>query len=138
MLIQLHGGGFTAGGGGQGGALESIPVASVARIRIIAVDYRLGPEDHFPAASEDVEAVYRELLRTYKPGNVGVYGCSAGGMLSAEMIPWFLKEELPLPGAIRAFCASLHTFAEGDFARMQPRKAISSSSNWACRAAKPG
>jgi monoterpene epsilon-lactone hydrolase len=121
VLIQVHGGGFTAGGGGQAGALESIPVASVARIKVVAVDYRLGPENHFPAASEDVAAVYRELLKTYKPENIGIYGCSAGGMLSAEMIPWFLKEKLPLPGAIGVFCASLHTFEEGDSAQMQPR-----------------
>lgn len=121
VLIQVHGGGFTAGGGGQTGALESVPLASVARIKIIAVDYRLGPENHFPAASEDVTAVYRELLKTYKPENIGIYGCSAGGVLSAEMIPWFLKEKLPLPGAIGVFCASLHTFQEGDSAQMQPR-----------------
>lgn len=121
VLIQVHGGGFTAGGGGQTGALESIPLASVARIKIVAVDYRLGPENHFPAASEDVTTVYQELLKTYKPENIGIYGCSAGGVLSAEMIPWFLKEKLPLPGAIGVFCASLHTFQEGDSAQMQPR-----------------
>jgi monoterpene epsilon-lactone hydrolase len=121
VLIQVHGGGFTAGGGGQTGALESVPLASVAHIKIVAVDYRLGPENHLPAASEDVTAVYRELLKTYKPENIGIYGCSAGGMLSAEMIPWFLKEKLPLPGAIGVFCASLHTFQEGDSAQMQPR-----------------
>jgi monoterpene epsilon-lactone hydrolase len=121
VLIQVHGGGFTAGGGGQTGALESIPLASVARIKIVAVDYRLGPENHFPAASEDVTAVYRELLKTYKPENIGIYGCSAGGVLSAEMIPWLQKEKLPRPGAIGVFCASLHTFQEGDSAHMQPR-----------------
>jgi len=121
VLIQVHGGGFTAGGGGQAGALESVPLSSVAHIKIVAVDYRLGPENHFPAASEDVTAVYRELLKTYKPQNIGIYGCSAGGMLSAEMIPWLLKEKLPLPGAIGVFCASLHTFQEGDSAQMQPR-----------------
>ena len=121
VLIQVHGGGFTAGGGGLGGALESIPLASVARIKVVAVDYRLGPENHFPAASEDVAAVYKELLKTHRPENIGIYGCSAGGMLSAEMIPWLLKEKLPLPGAIGVFCASLHTFGEGDSAQMQPR-----------------
>ena len=121
VLIQLHGGGFTAGGGGQAGALESIPIASVGRIKVVAVDYRLGPENHFPAASEDVASVYRELLKAYKPENIGIYGCSAGGVLSAESIAWFLKEKLPLPGAIGVICASLHTFGEGDSAQIQPR-----------------
>jgi len=121
VLIQVHGGGFVAGGGGLSGALESIPIASVGRIKVVAVDYRLGPEYHFPAASEDLAAVYRELLKIYRPENIGIYGCSAGGMLSAEAIPWFLKEKLPLPGAIGVICASLHTFAEGDSAQLQPR-----------------
>jgi len=91
ILIQLHGGGFTAGGGGMVGAIESIPIASTARIKVVAVDYRLAPENHFPAASEDVATVYRELLKAYKPRNIGIYGCSAGGMLSGEAVAWFLK-----------------------------------------------
>jgi epsilon-lactone hydrolase len=121
VLISVHGGGFVAGGGGQTGAIESIPIASVGQIKVVAVDYRLGPENRFPAASEDLATVYREMLKTYKPENIGIYGCSAGGMLAAESIPWFLKEKLPLPGAIGVFCASLHTFAEGDSAQLWTR-----------------
>src|SRR5262245_10684157 len=62
VLIELHGGGFVAGGGGPGGAIESIPIAGVGRIKVVAVDYRQGPEHRFPAASEDVATVYRGLL----------------------------------------------------------------------------
>ena len=121
VLIQVHGGGFVAGGGGLAGAIESIPTGVTMRIKVVAVDYRLAPENKFPAASEDVETVYRELLKTYRPENIGIYGCSAGGMLSAEMVPWFLKKKLPLPGAIGVFCASNHTFAEGDSAQIWTR-----------------
>jgi acetyl esterase/lipase len=121
VLISVHGGGFVAGGGGLTGAIESIPIAVEGRIKVVAVDYRLGPENKFPAASEDLATVYREVLKTYKPENIGIYGCSAGGMLAAESIPWFLKEKLPLPGAIGVFCASLHTFAEGDSAQLWTR-----------------
>lgn len=121
VLINLHGGGFVTGGGGIGGALESIPLSSTGRIRVVSVDYRLAPEHKFPAGSEDVEAVYRELLKTYKPENIGIYGCSAGGMLAAQAVAWFQKVELPRPGAIGVFCASLHTFGEGDSAQLWPR-----------------
>jgi len=121
VLIELHGGGFVAGGGGPGGAIESIPLAAVGRIKVVAVDYRMGPEHHFPAASEDVASVYRELLKTYRPENIGIFGCSAGGVLTGETVPWFLKQHLPLPGALGIFCASLHTFAEGDSAQLWPR-----------------
>lgn len=121
VLIQLHGGGFTAGGGGLTGAVESIPIAVTGRIKVVAVDYRLGPEHRFPAASEDVATVYRELLKSYRPENIGIYGCSAGGMLTGQAIAWFLKEQLPVPGAVGIFCSSTHGFADGDSAQLWPR-----------------
>jgi monoterpene epsilon-lactone hydrolase len=121
VLINLHGGGFILGGGGVSGAVESVPIAGVGRIKVISVDYRMAPEHRFPAASEDVTAVYRELLKTYRPENIGIYGCSAGGLLTGQMIPWLLKEKLPLPGAIGIFCASTHRPGEGDSAQVAPQ-----------------
>jgi acetyl esterase/lipase len=70
------------------------------------VDYRLAPEHQFPAASEDVAAVYRELLKTYPPKNIGIYGCSAGGVLAVEAVAWFQAHQLPQPGAIASLCAT--------------------------------
>jgi epsilon-lactone hydrolase len=121
VLISVHGGGFITGGGGPGGALEAIPIGVVGRIKVIAVDYRLQPEHPFPAAVEDTAAVYRELLKTYKPENIGIYGCSAGGILSAQAVAWFLKEKMPVPGAIGVFCASTYGFDLGDSAQLWPR-----------------
>ena len=105
VLINLHGGGFQWGEG-AGGELESIPIAGFGKIEVITVAYREAPEFKFPAASEDVAIVYRELLKTYKAGNIGIYGCSAGGILTAESVAWFQKERLPRPGAIGTFCGS--------------------------------
>ena len=105
VLINLHGGGFMFGAG-LGGQLESIPVASLGAIKVISVDYREGPEYKFPAASEDVAAVYRQLLNSKYPAeNIGIYGCSAGGMLTAQSVAWFQKHGLPRPGAIGIFGA---------------------------------
>jgi len=81
VLIHLHGGAFLWGAH-SGGLVESIPIASLGRIKIISMDYRQGPEHVFPAASEDAEAVYRALLKQYKPAEIGIYGCSAGGVLT--------------------------------------------------------
>ena len=64
VLINLHGGAMLWGGH-LGGLAESIPIAALGRIRVIAVDYRLAPEFKHPAAQEDLAAVYRELLKTY-------------------------------------------------------------------------
>ncbi len=77
VLIGLHGGGFESGTRVLA-ELESFPIASVAKIKVVSVDYRQGPESKFPAASEDVAAVYKKLLETYEPHSIGIYGCSAG------------------------------------------------------------
>jgi monoterpene epsilon-lactone hydrolase len=104
VLINLHGGGFSAGAR-SGGQAEAVPLAARGRIKVVAVDYRLSPEYLFPAASEDVANVYRELLKTYKPANIGIYGCSAGGTLTAQVVAWFQTHDLPRPGAIGIFCS---------------------------------
>jgi epsilon-lactone hydrolase len=135
VLINLHGGGFSGCWPGCA-ELESIPIAALMRIKVITVDYREGPTYKFPAASEDVATVYRHLLKTYKPKSIGIYGCSAGGMLTAMSMAWFQTHGLPSPGAIGIFCASAGGFG-GDAAyiafplgeaRMPPSRPIGQSS----------
>jgi epsilon-lactone hydrolase len=106
VLINLHGGGFM-GCWPACGELESIPISYLGRIKVISLDYREGPKFQFPAASEDVAAVYRELLKSHRPENIGIYGCSAGGMLTGMSMAWFQKHGLPNPGAIGILCAGL-------------------------------
>lgn len=113
VLINLHGGGFMGCWPGCA-ELESIPVSALGQIEVISVDYREGPEYKFPAASEDVASVYQQILKNHKPENVGIYGCSAGGMQTAMSIAWFQKHSLPLPGAIGIFCASAGGAFGGD------------------------
>jgi len=102
VLINLHGGGFFEGADNQA-LLESVPLAGLGKLEVVTVDYREGPEYRFPAASEDVASVYAALLREYKPGNIGIYGCSAGGILTTMAVAWFQKHQLPVPGAIGIF-----------------------------------
>jgi len=104
VLINLHGGGFSGCFPGCA-ELESIPLTTLGRIRVVSVDYREGPEHRFPAASADVAAVYRALLKRYPAQNIGIYGCSAGGMLTGMAMAWFQAHDLPRPGAIGIFCA---------------------------------
>lgn len=115
ILINLHGGGFSTCAEGCA-MVESIPVASMGRFRVVTVDYRQGPENVFPAASQDVAAVYQELLKTYKPENIGIYGCSAGGTLTAEAVAWFNAHNIPQPAAIGIFGSGGVRFGAGDSA----------------------
>jgi acetyl esterase/lipase len=118
VLINLHGGGFIWGEG-NGALTESIPIAGVGRITVVTVAYRLAPQAHFPAASEDVASVYRELLKDHRAADIGIYGCSAGGFLTAQSVAWFQKEKLPMPGAIGTFCGSIAPLG-GDSSHVAP------------------
>lgn len=105
VLINLHGGAFMWGSG-SGALVEAIPIAAVSGMRVVTVDYRLAPEHTYPAAVDDVEAVYRELLKHYRAENIGIYGCSAGGVLTAQATARLLQKNLPVPGAIGMFCGT--------------------------------
>lgn len=106
VLINLHGGGFLWGAH-SGALVETVPVAAVGRIKVIGVDYRQGPEHVFPAASDDIAAVYKELLKTYPAANIGIYGCSAGGLLTGQVVARLIKDGVEPPGAIGTFCGSI-------------------------------
>lgn len=100
VLINLHGGGFNSDSGSQ---IEGVPIANLAKIKVIGVYYRLAPEHPFPAAVDDVVAVYKEVLKTHKPHDIGIYGTSAGAILSAEVAVKLKQLHLPLPGALGFF-----------------------------------
>lgn len=119
VLINLHGGGFTFGAG-MGGLLESIPIACLAGIRVVSVNYRQGPEYRFPAASEDVAAVYRALLSRYAPNHIGLFGCAAGGLLCAMALAWFQRFELPRPGAAAILSSPIGDGLDGDSRYVAP------------------
>ncbi len=71
--------------------------------RVITMDYRMAPEHKYPAAEDDIVAVYRELLKTYRPENIGIYGCSAGAVLTGTTVAKLIATGQPKPGAIGMF-----------------------------------
>jgi epsilon-lactone hydrolase len=100
VLINLHGGGFISD---SGSLIEGIPISNLSKTKVISVYYRLAPENPFPAAVDDVVGVYKELLKTYQPKNIGLFGTSAGAILSAEVTVKLKQLGLPLPAALGFF-----------------------------------
>jgi len=100
VLINLHGGSFNADSGSYA---ESIPVAGYSKMKVVAVLYRLAPEHPFPAGVDDGIAVYKELLKTYKPDHIAIYGTSAGAALTAEIAVRIKQLGLPMPAALGMF-----------------------------------
>jgi epsilon-lactone hydrolase len=111
VLINLHGGGFNSD---SGSLIEGVPIANLAKIKVVSVYYRLAPENPFPVAVDDVVAVYRELLKTYKPQNIGIFGTSAGAILTAEVTSKLKQVGLPLPAALGMFSALTDFSRVGD------------------------
>ncbi len=109
VLINLHGGGFNSD---SGSLIEGVPISNLAKIKVVSVYYRLAPENPFPAAVEDAVAVYKELLKTYKPHSIGIFGTSAGAILTAEVAVELKKLALPQPGALGIFSG------HGDFSKV--------------------
>jgi acetyl esterase/lipase len=107
ILMNLHGGSFNSD---SGSFAESIPIAGYTGIKVIAVLYRLAPEHPFPAAVDDAVAVYRELLKTYKPDHIIIYGTSAGAVITAELAVKLKQLSLPMPAALGIF-STLDSFA---------------------------
>ncbi len=115
VLINVHGGGFN---GDFGSLTETIPIANLTQTKVIAVLYRMAPEHPFPAAVDDTVAVYKDLLKTYKPENIGLYGTSAGAILTAEVAAKLKQLGLPLPAALGIFSGM------GDFSRVGDSSAL--------------
>ena len=111
VLLNVHGGGFVVD---SGSLTESIPLASLTGIKVISVLYRMAPEHPFPAGLDDAIAVYKELLKTYKPGKIGIYGTSAGAILTAEMTAKIKQLGLPMPGATGVFSGTGDMSQGGD------------------------
>src|SRR5216683_3978506 len=116
VLLYLHGGGYFACS-----AETHRPItAFFARegFRVFAPDYRLAPENRFPAAVDDAVAFYRALLGAgYPAERVVVVGESAGGGLTLSLMLALRAASDPLPAAAALFSPWTDLAATGDSIR---------------------
>ncbi|MEV6638433.1 alpha/beta hydrolase [Actinoplanes sp. NPDC051470] len=106
-ILYFHGGAWALG---SPDTAMSITANLVARTGVVAVslDYRLAPEDPFPAGLDDCLAAYRELLDSgTDPSTVVFAGDSAGGNFSIAACLAARAAGLPMPAAVVAFSPSL-------------------------------
>ncbi len=87
LLVFLHGGGFMHGDLDTHDA-ACRHLAERGGFRVLAVDYRRGPEHTFPAAHDDALAAYGWVVENAEslgadPRRIGIGGDSAGGTLAA-------------------------------------------------------
>ncbi|HTH99710.1 MAG TPA: alpha/beta hydrolase [Acidisoma sp.] len=105
VVLYFHGGGFVVGG------LEShdsicADLAAGGDVALVALDYRLSPEHHFPAALDDAEAAYEDLLDSHQ--RVIVAGDSAGATLAVALCLRLRAKGRPMPWAQLVIYPMLH------------------------------
>ena len=113
ILIHLHGG-IRVFNPGVAGTYEAIMMAGFGGFNVISVDYRMPPEFPFPAALDDSLAVYREVLKTHSPQNIGLFGTSAGGSLVYTTLLRAKAEGLPIPAAVATGTPTVDLTKTGD------------------------
>jgi epsilon-lactone hydrolase len=99
LLVHAHGGCYVLNGG-ESGTTEAIYMAGFGGYRVLSVDYRRPPEHPYPAALDDVVAVWKGALKMMEAKNMAVFGTSAGGALALSMVLRARQERLALPAAI--------------------------------------
>lgn len=103
-LFFVHGGGMVMGHR-LAGAEDLVTLAEQLQVPVITVDYRLSPENPFPAAADDVRRAWLWVVENaaelgVDPGNLILMGASAGGGLAAGLALWLRDEGFQNPLAM--------------------------------------
>lgn len=86
VIYYLHGGGYVLGSINTHREMVS-RLSRAASARVLILDYRLAPENPFPAAVDDSTAAYRWLLSVgVDPARLVIAGDSAGGGLTVATL----------------------------------------------------
>ncbi len=103
-VLYLHGGGYVIGSINSH-RLLAYNISAASGMRVLLIDYRMGPENPFPAAVEDATKAYNWLLsRGISHSDIAIAGDSAGGGLTIATMEALKNNHLPLPAC--AVCLS--------------------------------
>lgn len=121
VLLYLHGGGYF----GCSAETHRPITASFAleNFRVFSADYRLAPENPFPAALDDAVAVYCGLLAEgHPPERIVLAGDSAGGALVVSLMLALRSAAVPLPAGAALFSPWTDLAATGESVRTNARR----------------
>lgn len=121
LIFHVHGGAYVSGSSLAARAHSALARSNGAEL--VSVDYRLAPEHPFPAALDDVWAVYSELARD-RP--TVIIGESAGGGLAMSLVRRVLDRGGNAPkGLVTMFPWVDLTNSSESFVRNEPRDLLS-------------
>ncbi|MEA1015252.1 alpha/beta hydrolase [Sphingomonas sp. LY54] len=100
VVLHLHGGGYVLGSNRMYREF-STRLSLATGLKLLVPDYRLAPENQFPAALDDAEAAYRWLLQQgHLPREIAISGDSAGGGLALALAMRLRDSNVALPAAM--------------------------------------
>jgi acetyl esterase/lipase len=112
-ILYFHGGAWALGAPETSLSLTA-NLVSRSGIHAFSLDYRLAPENPFPAAVDDGVNAYRALLDSGEnPEQIALVGDSAGGSLAVTTLLQAREYGLPTPAAIIAFSPGLDLTLSG-------------------------
>lgn len=104
VVLYLHGGAYLIGSPATHRTICA-GIAARGDMNVCALDYRLAPEDVYPAARDDAVAAFQALLaRGYKSTEIALAGDSAGGNLA--LVTALRLRELGMPAPAALVCLS--------------------------------
>ncbi len=98
VVYYLHGGAYCAGSLNTHRAFLG-NLALVCGCKVLIIDYRLAPENPFPAALDDAYQAYRWLIEHHSAQKIIVAGDSAGGGLTLALMLKLRDDSIDLPAA---------------------------------------
>lgn len=115
VVLQLHGGGYVAKIKNSYYTMATYYSEAGNGISVLSPDYRVAPEDPYPAALEDAVASYQWLLdRGLKGEQIILAGDSAGGGLAMALTMYLRDHGMPLPRGIVAMSPWTDVTASGE------------------------
>ena len=111
IIFYIHGGGFTTGSARERRSITQYLVSKYG-YDCISINYRLAPENKWPAALDDCVCAYEKVLEGCDSKELVLMGESAGGSLVLSLGLKIKEKGLHMPKAIVAFSPSTDLYED--------------------------
>lgn len=100
IILYFHGGAYITGNLNYA-RIISAKLAFVTGIDVLAIEYRLAPENPYPSQLEDAVKAWNYLIDNgYSSNNISIAGESAGGNLVLSLMHYFKIHEMNFPTSL--------------------------------------
>ncbi len=130
IIMYVHGGGYVSGSCNDHRGFVSKFAINTGFTNLV-YEYRLAPENPYPAALDDSVAVYRWLLASgYKPENILIAGESAGGGLCLAILLALKDQNIALPVAAVAISPWTDLSCSSESYRTKNKMSLAPLNSW--------